>query len=179
MSKAILLLSLVVPIFGWSKESLDVEFSGILVNKTCQLAADSINKRVKIENIRLKSINDNIPSDITPFFITIEKCSQADLNKMIKITWKSPKQVTVEGGNYLGTDGSSGVLLGVVDKQGALVTWDKSIEVTPVTVTDGSQQLEFGVFVRKNPLNEAKKGFSQAQRLFHWSMSNEYNQLVI
>ncbi|MEX6202813.1 hypothetical protein AB6G29_12040 [Providencia hangzhouensis] len=46
MSKAILLLSLVLPIFGWSKESLDVEFSGILVNKTCQLAADSINKRV-------------------------------------------------------------------------------------------------------------------------------------
>ncbi|MBN6359807.1 fimbrial protein [Providencia huaxiensis] len=166
MSKAILLLSLGFPIFAWSMDSLDVEFSGILVNKTCQLAADSINKRVTIENIRLKSINDNIPSDITPFFITIEKCSQADLNKMIKITWKSPKQVAVEGDNYLGTDGNSGVLLGVVDKQRVLVTWDKSIEVTPVTVTDGTQQLEFGVFVRKNPLNEAKKGFFSSSATF-------------
>ncbi|MBO1929266.1 type 1 fimbrial protein [Providencia rettgeri] len=79
MSKAILLLSLVLPIFGWSKESLDVEFSGILVNKTCQLAADSINKRVKIENIRLKSINDNIPSDITPFLSRLKNAAKPTL----------------------------------------------------------------------------------------------------
>lgn len=166
MSKVILLLSLGLPIFSWSMDSLDVEFSGVLVNKTCQLAADSINKQVKIENIRLKSINDNIASDITPFFITIEKCSQADLNKMIKITWKSPKRVNVEGQSYLGTDGNSGVLLGVVDKQRALVVWEKSIEVEPVTVAGGSQQLEFGVFVRKNPLNEAKKGFFSSSATF-------------
>ncbi|ENU1226038.1 MULTISPECIES: fimbrial protein [Providencia] len=166
MSKAILLLSLVFPIFGWCKDSLDVEFSGILVNKTCQLAADSINKQVKIENIRLKSINNNITSDITPFFITIEKCSQSDLNKMIKITWKSPKRVSVEGQSYLGTDGDSGVLLGVVDKQRTLVVWEQSIEVEPVTVADGTQQLEFGVFARKNPLNEAKQGFFSSSATF-------------
>ncbi|HGN2999928.1 TPA: hypothetical protein ACKR5A_006117, partial [Pseudomonas aeruginosa] len=97
---------------------------------------------------------------------TIEKCSQADLNKMIKITWKSPKRVNVEGQSYLGTDGNSGVLLGVVDKQRALVVWEKSIEVEPVTMAGGSQQLEFGVFVRKNPLNEAKKGFFSSSATF-------------
>lgn len=167
MNKVIaLILSMGFPILGLSSSNIEVEFSGILVNKTCQLAASSLNQHVKIENIRLKSINDSLTSHITPFLITIEKCSPADLHKMVKITWKSPKLVSVEGKYYLETTGNSGVVLGLVDKQGMLMDWDQSVEVTPVSVVDGEQQLEFGVLVRKGQSSEAKYGHFSGSATF-------------
>lgn len=132
-----------------SANSLDVKFDGILMNTGCKVTSDSLVKGVKIYNLRKQFINENERSAITPFSIDIEKCSDTDLNKVIKLTWQSSQLVTINNESFLTTQGDSGVVLGLVDNNENTISWNTPIVVDTVSVVDNIQQLKFGVFVRK------------------------------
>lgn len=141
-----------------SANSLNVEFSGELLATTCQVAAESVNKNVTLSDLHLKFINANETSVTTPFSIAIEKCSQSDLQKSIKLTFQSNQLVQIGENSFLKTQGDSGVLLGVVDKDDNPVIWNKPMSVGAVSEVENAQQLDFGVFVRKPASGEAKAG---------------------
>jgi len=138
--------------------TLDVEFTGLLVGTMCQVSAESVSQKIKLYNLRWQAINSQGVSDVTPFSIAIDKCSATDLKKNIKLTWKSNQLVNVDGNSFLATQGDSNVLLGLIDKDEKPVIWNKPITVGAVSVVGNTQPLDFGVFVRKPSTGEAKIG---------------------
>ncbi len=138
--------------------TLDVEFSGQLIATSCRVVLDSVNKEVKLNSLRLKNVNENEASAVTPFTLDIEKCSNTDLNKTIKLTWQSTQLITVGGREYVKTQGDAGILLGLNDKDGNAIVWHKPMILGAVTVVEDVQQLEFGVFARKPATGDAKAG---------------------
>lgn len=143
---------------AWSANNLDVEFSGELVSTACQVAAESINKKITLYNLRWQFINENETSAVTPFTIAIDKCSETDLQKSIKLTWQSNELVNIGGDSFLTTKGDSGVVLGLIDHDEKPIVWNKPMTIGDVSVVDGLQQFDFGVFVRKPATGEAKIG---------------------
>lgn len=143
-----------------ASNQLDVQFKGELIRTHCQISADSVNKQIKLDNLRWQYINQFGASDVMPFFIEIEKCSDADLNKTIRMTWQSSQLINIEGNDYLRTQGTSGALLGIieVDKNEQLIVWNSPIDVGVVSVVENRQQLNFGVFVRKPATGDIKVG---------------------
>lgn len=143
-----------------ASNQLDVQFKGELIRSNCQVSADSINKQIKLNNLRWQYINQFGKSDVMPFFIEIEKCSDSDLNKTIRMTWQSTQLINIEGRDYLNTQGASGALLGIVevDKNEQPIVWNSPIDVGVVSVTENRQQLNFGVFVRKPATGDIKVG---------------------
>ncbi|MEQ4672911.1 fimbrial protein [Providencia manganoxydans] len=142
----------------WATNSLDVEFSGELVSTACQVAAESINKKITLYNLRWQFINENTTSAVTPFSIAIDKCSETDLQKSIKLTWKSQELVNIGGDSFLTTKGDSGVVLGIIDQDEKPIVWNQPMTIGDVNVVEGLQQFDFGVFVRKPATGEAKIG---------------------
>ncbi|EKT60247.1 fimbrial protein [Providencia burhodogranariea] len=138
--------------------SLDVEFTGELVSTACQVAAESINKKITLYNLRWQFINENEASAVTPFTIAIDKCSETDLQKSIKLTWQSNELVNIGGDSFLTTKGNSGVVLGLIDHDEKPIVWNKPMTIGDVSVVEGLQQFDFGVFVRKPATGEAKIG---------------------
>lgn len=152
-----------VVLLGWQSQvlaanSLDVEFSGELVSTACQVAAESINKKITLYNLRWQFINENETSAVTPFTIAIDKCSVTDLQKSIKLTWQSNELVNIGGDSFLTTKGNSGVVLGLIDHDEKPIIWNKPMTIGDVSVVEGLQQFDFGVFVRKPATGEAKIG---------------------
>lgn len=143
---------------AWAANSLDVEFSGELVSTACQVAAESINKKITLYNLRWQFINENETSAVTPFTIAIDKCSETDLQKSIKLTWQSNELVNIGGDSFLTTKGDSGVVLGLIDHDEKPIVWNKPMKIGDVSVVEGLQQFDFGVFVRKPATGEAKIG---------------------
>lgn len=137
---------------------MDVEFSGELVSTACQVATESINKKITLYNLRWQFINENETSAITPFTIAIDKCSETDLQKSIKLTWQSNELVNIGSDSFLTTKGDSGVVLGLIDHDEKPIVWNKPMIVGDVSVVNGLQQFDFGVFVRKPATGEAKIG---------------------
>ncbi|MDR2225285.1 MAG: type 1 fimbrial protein [Providencia sp.] len=133
--------------------SLDVEFRGILINTSCQIASESVNQKIILNNLRWQFINENTFSVITPFSIAIDKCSDTDIKKSVKLTWESNQLVNIEGVYYLSTKGSSGVFIGILDKEGKPIIWNKPMTVGEISVAENKQQFDFGVLVRK-PFSE-------------------------
>ncbi|NBM99018.1 MULTISPECIES: fimbrial protein [unclassified Proteus (in: enterobacteria)] len=164
MNKMVKFLGLIsLTICNWQYQTLavnnlDVEFSGELISVACQVASESINKKVTLHNLRWQFINENEISKVTHFTIAIDKCSETDLQKSIKLTWKSNELVDIDGNHFLITKGDSGALLGIIDNNGRSVIWNKPMTIGDVSVVDGSQQFEFGVFVRKPAIGEIKIG---------------------
>lgn len=143
---------------AFSANSLDVEFSGELISTTCQIATESVNQKITIDNLGWQSINENKTSAVTPFSIGINKCTDTDLQKSIKLTWKS-NQLTAVGENYfLTTQGDSGALLGLIDQNGHPVIWNKPMTLGTVSMVDSTQKFDFGVYVRKPSTGEIKVG---------------------
>ncbi|EKT55337.1 fimbrial protein [Providencia burhodogranariea] len=154
---------LLIPFFlgaplAYSSNTLDVEFNGELIATACQISSKSIKQDVPLYNLRWQFINENGSSAVTPFSIAIDKCSAMDLKKIIKLTWISNKLITVKGDSFIATEGDSNVLLGLVDKDERPIIWNKPMSVGAISVVDNTQQLDFGVFVRKPPTGEAKTG---------------------
>lgn len=152
-----------ITLLGWQSQvlaanSLDVEFSGELVSTACQIAAESINKKITLYNLRWQFINENETSAVTPFTIAIDKCSKTDLQKSIHLTWQSNELVDIHGDSFLATKGDSGVVLGLIDHDEKPIVWNKPMTIGDVSVVEGSQQFNFGVFVRKPATGEAKLG---------------------
>ncbi|MGJ3355719.1 fimbrial protein [Providencia sp. Je.9.19] len=141
-----------------SSGHLDVEFSGVLVRGSCQLTAESINKKIRLDNLRWQFINENESSAVTPFSIGIENCSQTDLNKTIKFTWQSHQLVNINGNSYISTQGSSGVVLGLVDSEEKPIVWNTAMKIGAVSIVGSEQQIAFGVLVRKPASGEANVG---------------------
>lgn len=157
--RVLLVFSLIFTALGVkAANTLDVEFDGVLIDITCQLTTASLKQDVTLENLRWQSLNQNVFSGITPFSLAIEKCSEANLKKTIKLTWQSSQLVDIGGKSYLPTQGSSGVLLGLVDKDENPITWNKPIELGLVTVVGDTQQFDFGVLARKPANADAKVG---------------------
>lgn len=142
----------------WASNSLDVEFSGELISTACQVTPDSLKQKITLYNLRWQFINQNEKSAITPFSIAINKCSETDLQKSIKLTWQSNQLVKIGSENYLATKGDSGVLLGLVDQDDKAIEWNKPMPIGVVSVVDNVQQFDFGVFVRKPEIADAKVG---------------------
>nr|WP_314266351.1 fimbrial protein [uncultured Moellerella sp.] len=138
--------------------SLDVEFSGELLSTACQVAAESVNKKITLYNLRWQSINENDRSAVTPFTIAIDKCNDTDLQKSIKLTWQSDALVNIAGDSFLKTQGDSGVVLGLIDHDEKPIVWNKPMTIGDVSVVEGLQQFNYGVFVRKPATGEAKIG---------------------
>lgn len=152
-----------VALFGGASQvraanSLDIELSGELVNTACQVAAGSLHQKITLYNLRWQLINENGTSAVTPFTIAIDKCSATDLQKSIQLTWKSSELVTIGGESFLTTKGDSGVVLGLVDHDEKPLVWNKPMTMGDVSVVDGLQQFDFGVFVRKPATDEANVG---------------------
>lgn len=164
MNKATMYFGLFsIAFLGWQPQvsatnSLDVEFSGELVSTACQVATESINKKITLYNLRWQFINENETSAITPFTIAIDKCSETDLQKSIKLTWQSNELVNIGSDSFLTTKGDSGVVLGLIDHDEKPIVWNKPMIVGDVSVVNGLQQFDFGVFVRKPATGEAKIG---------------------
>ncbi len=138
--------------------SLDIEFSGELVSTACKVATESLNKKITLYNLRWQQINENETSAVTPFVIAIDNCSATDLQKSIKLTWQSNQLVTIDGNSFLTTQGVSGVVLGILDKDDNPIVWNKPMTLGDVSVVDNTQQFDFGVVVRKPATGEAKIG---------------------
>lgn len=156
---SILLLSLlVISSITGASNSLDVEFNGELISTACQVAPDSLKQKITLYNLRWQFINENEKSAITPFSIAINKCSETDLQKSIKLTWQSNQLVNIGTESYLVTKGDSGVLLGLVDQDNKAIEWNKPMPLGVVSVVDNAQQFDFGVFVRKPATTDAKVG---------------------
>lgn len=143
-------------VFG--ANSLDVEFSGELVSTACQIATESVSKKITLYNLRWQQINQDTTSAITPFTIVIDNCSATDLQKTIKLTWQSNQLVTIGGESFLTTQGASGVVLSLVDSNNNPIVWNQPISIGNVTVVDNSQQFDFGVAARKPASGEANVG---------------------
>lgn len=145
---------------AFSNNQLDVEFKGELISNSCQISAESVNKQIKLDNLRWQYINKFGSSDVMPFFLEIEKCSEANLNKTIRMTWKSSQLIKVDGHEYLNTQGASGALLGIieVDKNEQPIVWNSPIDVGVISVVEDRQKLNFGVFVRKPATGDIKVG---------------------
>ncbi|HBO24801.1 MAG TPA: type 1 fimbrial protein [Providencia sp.] len=155
--------ALCAALFGWQSpvlagNSLDVEFSGELVSTACQVAAESINKKITLYNLRWQFINEKGTSEVTPFTIAIDKCSETDLQKSIKLTWKSNELVNIGSESFLTTKGDSGVLLGLIDHDEKPIVWNKPITIGDINTVENLQQFDFGVYVRKPITGEAKVG---------------------
>lgn len=162
-NKMALFCVLVVSFLGmtpsvFSANTLDVNFNGELIATACQVSTESLSKEIRLYNLRLKNINEGEPSAITPFSISIDKCSENDLQKSIKLTWKSSQLVDVDGNSFLPTQGASGVLLGIVDGDEQPVSWNNPISVGSVLVAENEQKINFGVFVRKPADGEVTAG---------------------
>ncbi|OAT38672.1 fimbrial protein [Proteus myxofaciens] len=154
-----------LPVIFWgdlsqvqAANSLDVEFSGELVTTACQVSADSLNQKITLYNLRWQSINETGVSDVTPFSIDIDKCSEVDLQKIIKLTWQSNDLVNIGSDTFLTTKGESGVLLGLVDNNNTPLIWNQPMTIGDVNVVEGLQQFDFGVFVRKPATGDANTG---------------------
>jgi type 1 fimbria pilin len=141
-----------------AENALVIDFSGELVSTACTVSSDSINKEVKLDNLRWQYINENITSESTMFSIGIENCSVTDLQKSIELTWQSNQLVNVNGEKFLTTQGSSGILLGVHDKDDNPIIWNKAFTLGAVSVVEGIQQFDFNVFARKPINGEANAG---------------------
>lgn len=152
-----------VAILSWqfqalAANNLDVEFSGELVSTACQVAAESVNKKIALYNLRWQFINENDRSAVTPFTIAIDNCSETDLQKSIKLTWQSDALVKIGGDSFLTTKGDSGVVLGLIDHDEKPIIWNKPMPIGDVSVVEGLQQFNYGVFVRKPATGEARIG---------------------
>lgn len=144
---------------AYSANSVDVEFSGVLLgNVACQIDSNSLNQKVTLQNLNWRSINQEGSSPVTPFSIGINKCRDTDLNKTIKLTWQSSQLVEIVGENFVKTQGTSGVLLGLVDQDNHPIIWNSPMSVAEVSVVNGLQQINFGAFVRKPAAGEANIG---------------------
>lgn len=146
------------PFFVFAADSLSIDFSGELVSTACTVTSESVNKEVTLENLRWQYINENTMSESTEFSIGIENCSATDLQKNIELTWKSNQLVSVNGENFLTTQGSSGVLLGIHDKDDKPIVWNKAFTLGTVSVVEDEQQFDFSVFARKPINGEANAG---------------------
>nr|ELR5112357.1 type 1 fimbrial protein [Providencia stuartii] len=159
VSNFILLLPLLaISPITLASNSLDVEFNGELVSTECQVAPDSLKQKITLYNLRWQFINENEKSAITPFSIAINKCSETDLQKSIKLTWQSNQLVNIGDENYIATKGDSGILLGLVDKDDKIIELNKPISLGVVSVVNNMQQFDFGVFVRKPATADVKVG---------------------
>ncbi|MBP6123979.1 MULTISPECIES: fimbrial protein [Providencia] len=162
---SLMLIFLMIPCLSLAN-SLDVEFSGVLIRSSCQVTTESINKKVQLNNLRKKFINENQQSEVTPFYIGIEKCSPVDLYKMIKFTWQSNQLVMIDGQSYLLTQGSSNAVLGLVNRDGDPIIWNAARKVGSVSIIDSEQRLAFGAFIRKPASGEVKEGDFSTQVTF-------------
>lgn len=143
---------------AYSSNSLDVTFSGELVSTACKVTTETAKQNITLYNLRWQAINEQGSSAITPFNIKVHRCSATDIGKSIQLTWQSPQLVTIGSEQYLSTTGSSGVLLGLVDKEKKPIVWNKAVQLGAVTEVEGEQHFDFGVFVRKPEKGEAKVG---------------------
>ncbi|ELX8379816.1 fimbrial protein [Providencia vermicola] len=156
----VVIMLVLMPKNAFCYPQLDVQFRGELVHSKCQIAIESVNKQIKLDNLRWQYINEYGASEIQPFFIAINKCSQSDLNKTIRFTWQSQQLTNIGGHHYLMTQGQSGALLGITEanKNNQLIVWNQPIDIGVVSVVNDQQQLTFGVFVRKPATEKIKVG---------------------
>ncbi|MGG4609840.1 fimbrial protein [Providencia sp. Me31A] len=166
VSWAFCLSSLLTSLLSFNAQGVDMEFKGELVDTACKVTSESLNQKITIYNVRLKSINEGKPSAITPFSITIDKCSETDLKKVIKLTWSSNQLLNIGNDTFLNTQGDSGVLLGVTDKDDKLIVWNRPITLGSVPEVGKTRELNFGVFARKPATKEAKAGKFSASITF-------------
>ncbi|MBJ9983886.1 type 1 fimbrial protein [Acinetobacter sp. S40] len=143
---------------AYSASSLDVQFSGELISTTCKIDSESLNQEITLENLNWRSINQQGSSYLTPFSIGIDNCSNTDLNKSIKLTWQSNQLVELSGVNFVKTQGTSGVLLGIVDQNNQPIVWNSPTSVATVSVANDVQHINFSAFVRKPATGEADIG---------------------
>lgn len=143
---------------AFSAGELVIEFSGELLSTACKVSQESVNKEIKLENLHWRTINEQGTSYATPFFIAIDKCSTTDLQKSIKLTWKNTQVIDIGNEKIFPTQGSSGVYLGIRDKDNNPVSWNKPMKVGTVSEIENQQRLNFGVIVHKPPTGDASIG---------------------
>ena len=164
MNKSLTLCSTLLMAILWifSREAnaqvLDVEFGGELINLSCRVSSTSVNKEVRLENLRLQTLNQEDRSEITSFSIGIDNCQPSDLDKLIKMTWHSSQLVNIDGHDYVATQGESGVVLGLLTHDEKPIEWNTPMEVGKVIEADCEQELLFGVFARKPQSGLVKEG---------------------
>lgn len=121
------ILSIFVMIPAYSADLL-INFNGNLVDKKCDIKRSDITVQFIPYSLGYIEVSGNI-SDKQLFKVEFDNCTPTLLNKMISISLNSTNVYKKNNIDYLNTQGGTGLIVGLENTHGELVSFNKPLEV--------------------------------------------------
>ncbi|MEI9535625.1 fimbrial protein [Moellerella wisconsensis] len=140
----VILVSLIVaPAFA---NDLIINFNGNLVDKKCEIKQSDITVQFIPYSLGYIEVGGNI-SDKKSFSIEFQNCTPTLMNKIIKISLDSANVYRRNGIDYLNTQGGTGLIVGLENMSGELISFNQPLEVQ--VNNDNKAELILNAFLTK------------------------------
>ncbi|HEF8774330.1 fimbrial protein [Providencia manganoxydans] len=134
----------IVPI-AFSSDLL-INFNGNLVDKKCEIKQSDITVQFIPYSLGYIEISGNV-SDKKPLRIEFENCTPTMMNKIIKISLYSANIYSKNGISYLRTQGGTGLIVGLENLSGELISFNQPLEVS--VSSENTAELMLNAFLTK------------------------------
>ncbi len=140
----VILVSLMaVPVFA---SDLIINFNGNLVDKKCEIKQSDITVQFIPYSLGYIEVSGNI-SDKKLFKIEFQNCTPIMMNKMITISLDSTNVYRRNNIDYLTTQGGTGLIVGLENMSGELISFNQPLEVQ--VSTENKAELVLNAFLTK------------------------------
>ncbi len=167
-------LALLAAIPQWGAAAgggVDLTFSGTLLDTQCQLERGDAPLLVTLPSRSVQAFREDGRTPSEPFDIGLKDCAAAMQGKLVTMTFSAAKTQNVGGITMLATEGGTGLLIGLEDGSGALISLGKPVSAGRITAT-GSEQVNrfrFGAYALAPDTAAVKEGPYTATATFEVS----------
>lgn len=150
-------------------EGVNLNFSGALIDKQCSI--DDAEGRLKVDMLSrsLSFFHRHPRTETITFDIILKNCSSATASKLVQLTFNGANLENVGNVKLLKTDGNTGILIGLEDTSGQLISIGDVINAGKIKETgQGSENsLRFGAYAQApRDLSTLKEGAYNATAAF-------------
>ena len=168
----VLALLAAIPQWGAAAgKGVELTFSGTLLGTQCQLERGDAPLLVTLPSRSAQAFRKDGRTPSEPFDIGLKDCAAALQGKLVTMTFSGTKTQNVSGIMMLVAEGETGLLIGMEDGSGALISLDKPVPAGKITAT-GSEQVNrfrFGAYALAPDTAVVKEGPYTATATFEVS----------
>ncbi|HCM1955509.1 TPA: type 1 fimbrial protein [Salmonella enterica subsp. salamae serovar 9,46:z4,z24:z39:z42] len=148
--------------------SLDVTFTGSLVDRMCEFEQGDAALEVTFPARSLKYFEQYTRTETEPFVIGLKNCTLSTKDKVVDLTFSFPQTEMVNGTVMLKPSGDTGLVIGLLDGKGHVVMPDHAVDIGTITQAGGGTLNRFtlGAYVMAPPGVTVKAGQYSATTTF-------------
>ncbi|WP_261821804.1 fimbrial protein [Pragia fontium] len=141
-------LLLMLSLTSRAAKHLDVRFNGVLLMESCQLEQEGGHQEVILPTKTLHFFDRNSRTETSPFYFGLKGCTPTMMGKTVKLTFSSAQTQQVNGVAMLATSGNTGLVIGLEDSAGQVITLGQAVKAGPISQVgpEGVNRYQFGAY---------------------------------